>query len=347
MNTRTRTTSGSSHGSVRRGRERTVARAAIVGVGAMLVLSIGFPVGAGECTSTGSTDTLASTSCEGTAGVTTEEDTATVSTTLSVEGETSQGPVQGGAALGVDEQETVDTPSYTSEERQVSVPGTQTPEVTVTTPRIDIREPIDVQAGGRTTVPPVTVDERSVSFGGTHYGVPDADVSIDLFDPTGGSDGEPVIRQPVARGSGSGHLVEGTNEGSATTGSAGAPGGPDGHLAPGTRDGTGHHLTAAAPAAPTSSGPARTHTGTATDGLSSLTSGSSMYGSIGRDGHAVAGALSMHPSTGSWTGSGSPGGASASAGDALAPLAAVAIGMLVLAGTGYLVVQRRSPVDLS
>lgn len=315
MNAGTRTTSGSSHRSMRRGRERTVARATIVGVGAMLVLSIGFPVGAEECTSTGSTDTLASTSCEGTAGVTTEDDTATVSTTLSVEGETSQGPVEGEAALGVDEHETVDTPSYTSEERQVSVPGTQTPEMTVTTPRVDIREPIDVQAGGRTTVPSVTVDERSVSFGGTHYGVPNADARIDLFDPTGGS---------------------------ATTGSAG---GPDGHLAPGIGDGTGH-LTAAAPAA-TSSGPVRTPAGTATDGLTSLTSGSSVYGSIGRDGHAVAEALSMHPSTGSRAGSGFPGGASASAGDALAPLAAVAVGMLVLAGTGYLVVQRRSPVGLS
>lgn len=202
----------------------------------ILVLGLAVPAGAGECTPTDATALAASTTCDGVVGITTEQDEATVTVSTSVQADATLGPSEVGANLAVHEEESHSTPSYTSPRREVVVPGTSTPELTVPLPRVDIREPIDLQAGGSTTVPSITLDERSVRFGGSHLGVPDHDVELHLFEPPGAGGVDPPVDRPKRR---DGQVVEGQHP---TTGGitrgitsavvpARASAGPDGHVA--------------------------------------------------------------------------------------------------------------------
>lgn len=316
------------------GTRRGATRAVVIAVATLTVLSLALPAGAEDCTGDTTDTDLATTSCEGTTSLTTEDGTATVSSSTSIEAETTQGPVDTEASLAVAEDESLDTPSYTSPEREVTVPGTQTPELTVTTPRVDIREPIDLQAGGEMTVPSMRIDGRTVRTGGTHYGVPDAEVRADLFDPLGSDDAGTT--QPTRRGAGSGYLVEDATgqPGSELGGVAGHGGtglaetsGPDGHL------GTSASLPAAV-----STSTVSTSTPADPRDASGAVAGFARGGKLIAD--AATAALSA---TREAAGHGSSGPA---AGDAdVWPLAAGAI--LAIAGTGYLVAQRRSPVALS
>ncbi|MBW3665730.1 MAG: hypothetical protein KY469_21770 [Actinobacteria bacterium] len=320
--------------------ERRLGRAGTMIAGALLVVALAVPAAAEECT--GDDTTLASTDCEGTVSVTTEEDTATVSVKSSTQIETDEGPVDADAGLSVDEEESTETPSYQGTEREVTVPGTETPELEVTTPRVDIREPVDVQAGGETTVPSISTDKQRFTIGGTKYGVPDEQVQIDLFGSESEEDDGVVTTQPRQRGAGSGHLVEGAY--GTTTGSS-----------PATTSGADHHLTSTPPHAE-AGGRAPLAASDPVAGRSSLSAstGSASPGSAST-GSASIGSGGLLEGTGNLIdaafGAYAPpeGGAAdtlgSSAGSAVVWIAAVT--MLALAGAALLLARRHSRITVA
>lgn len=311
-------------------RRRVQARAGICVAGVLLVLSVAIPAGAERCTPTDTTSTVASSSCEGTVAATTEQDEATLSASTAVAAETEQGPAEIDASVAVDEQHTRDTPSHTSPERELSVPGTQTPQTTVTLPRVDIREPINLQASGRTTVPSITVDQRTIRTGGDHYGLPDLHIGANLFDPLA----DRQTRTPRRNGPAGGHPVEGTGHdvpANQLTGNVG--GGPDGYLN-GGQTATGTRLLSPIPAGLTP--PTATRSALETGPLRGVDERSrslvvdapqrSRPAVTHRSSALAAGSTPLSDRVGAWM---------------------VAAAMLTIIGGGYLMIRRWSPPAVS